>query len=300
MDGVVKKPYLYAAAVVVLVWGWAFLTGGGAILHGHPSYWLAYGIGIAAATVAIVLAFVWSRRPTRMGWSIVAVVALLLVGGVLWWLRPYVATTVALDALQSDAQVSVDSRVGEITMVPTSTPTGIGVIFLPGAKVDARAYGHILRPVAEAGHVVVIVKEPLGVAFLATGVAPSWAAAHPETETWVVAGHSLGGVVAAQNAAEQNDIDELILWASFPANDISARPLTALSVFGTDDGLTTPDQIAASRSDLPPDTTFVPVEGAVHSHFGDYGVQPGDGEPSTGRTDAQAQIVSATLRFLEE
>ena len=43
------------------------------------------------------------------------------------------------------------------------------MFFQPGARVDPRAYAAILRPLAESGHVVVIVKQPLGIAFLATG-----------------------------------------------------------------------------------------------------------------------------------
>ncbi len=282
----------------MLAVGWALATGGAAILHGHVTYWVVYGLGLAVGIAAIVLAFRWSRRPPRVAWSIAGTVSLLLVGGILWWLRPYVATSVALDALESDARVEVHSTHTAITMMPI-TKDGVGLIFLPGAKVDARAYGRILRPLAEAGHIVVIVKEPLGVAFLASAAAPRWAAAHPEIETWVVAGHSLGGVVAAQNAAEPNDIDGLVLWASFPANDLSAQSLSAISVFGTNDGLTTPDRIATSRSDLPPDTQFVAIDGAIHAYFGDYGAQSGDGTPSTSREEAQAEIISVTLSFLD-
>ena len=41
------------------------------------------------------------------------------------------------------------------------------------------------------------------------------------------------------------------------------------------------------------------VEGAVHSFFGDYGEQPGDGTPTISRDDAQRQIVAATVTLLE-
>ena len=41
------------------------------------------------------------------------------------------------------------------------------------------------------------------------------------------------------------------------------------------------------------------IEGAVHSFFGDYGDQPGDGTPTIDREGAQDQIVAATLALLE-
>jgi len=44
----------------------------------------------------------------------------------------------------------------------------------------------------------------------------------------------------------------------------------------------------------------VPVEGAVHAFFGDYGEQPGDGMPTVPRADAQQQIVDASVELLSE
>ena len=40
---------------------------------------------------------------------------------------------------------------------------------LPGAKVDPRAYVPLLTEVSAAGYLVVIVKEPYDIGFLATG-----------------------------------------------------------------------------------------------------------------------------------
>jgi hypothetical protein len=221
------------------------------------------------------------------------------VAGVVWFLAPFAASPQALLALQSDDRVTVTSSTNRIEMSPLGHRSGYGLIFQPGARVDARAYAAMLRPIAEAGHQVVIVKQPLGIAFLAHGFAPSWAEKHPETERWVVGGHSLGGVVASENAADPNELDHLVLWASFPASDLSDRSnLRTVSIFGTNDELTTLSEIEASRADLPDGTSFVPVAGAVHSHFGDYGLQPGDGEPGLPRAEAQELIIGATLAFL--
>jgi Alpha/beta hydrolase family len=183
-------------------------------------------------------------------------------------------------------------------MAPTQGSPQLGVMFYPGARVDARAYAHLLRPVAEAGFQVVIAKEPLGIAFLASGFAASWVDSHPDVGTWVVGGHSLGGVVASTNADAEPKIDGLMLWASFPASNISDAAISATSISGTNDGLSTPEKIAESVPDLPPDTIFVPIEGAIHSYFGDYGLQSGDGVPGVPRDVAQAEIVDAMMQFL--
>ena len=49
---------------------------------------------------------------------------------------------------------------------------------------------------------------------------------------------------------------------------------------------------------LAPQAARLEAEGAVHSYFGDYGEQPGDGTPTVDRATAQRQIVAATVAFL--
>ena len=121
---------------------------------------------------------------------------------------------------------------------------------------------------------------------------------------WVLGGHSLGGTVAAIQA-DDNGGDApgsargLLLHASYPASDISGTvqaPVT--SVFATNDGLATPEDIESSRADLPDSARFVPVDGAVHAFFGDYGPQPGDGEPTISHDEARTQISDASVEFV--
>jgi hypothetical protein len=73
-----------------------------------------------------------------------------------------------------------------------------------------------------------------------------------------------------------------------------------MSVFGTNDDIATPEEIEESATELPPSTTFVPIEGAIHSYFGDYGPQRGDGTADVTRETAQREIAIASLRLLEE
>jgi ABC-type nitrate/sulfonate/bicarbonate transport system substrate-binding protein len=113
----------------------------------------------------------------------------------------------------------------------------------------------------------------------------------------VLGGHSLGGVAAS--GAVDRGADGLLLWASFPAADISDRTEVGVtSISGSEDALVTPDDLMTSVADLPPETVFVEVEGAIHSYFGDYGLQPGDGDPTVGRDQAQDEIVGASLELL--
>jgi pimeloyl-ACP methyl ester carboxylesterase len=126
-------------------------------------------------------------------------------------------------------------------------------------------------------------------------------AAYPEIDDWAVGGHSLGGAMAARFAYQNPAaVQGLVLWAAYPAStdDLSSQDVRVTSIYGTRDGLATGDKIAASRPLLPPDTTWVAIEGGNHAQFGWYGPQSGDNPATISREDQQAQIVAATLAQL--
>lgn len=296
------------AAAGVLVVAWACLTGWGAIVHGHP----LYAVLLVATLLASTL-FGWRTarpRPTRTTWRRVLRVALVVLSigwiALMAWLRPFSAHEPAVDAMDSDTSVTVAEDATQIVMTPTGAVSETGVFFQPGAKVDARAYAAVLRPLAESGYTVIIPKQPLSIAFLAITTFDAARTNFPGITRWVVGGHSLGGTVAAIEA-DTGDGDPvtpvvgLLLYASYPANDISASLTTpVLSISATNDELATPEKIEASKQDLPAESTFTVIGGAVHAFFGDYGPQPGDGIPLVSHDNARSQISGDTVAFVDQ
>ena len=241
-------------------------------------------------------------RPRRLGRVILRVILALLVlalGYALLWLQPLPATEPALAALQSDSAVTVTSTTSVISFLPTK-PATTGLIFYPGALVDPRAYAYSMHAFATKGYAAFIVKMPLNIAFLGQENAAGIIAAHPAISTWAIGGHSLGGVSASTFAASHREIKGLLLYASYPASNIAPQlqGKEVVSIYGTRDGLADPASIARSRAMLPPNTRFVAIEGSIHSFFGDYGLQSGDGQPTISREQARQQILAASLDFL--
>lgn len=261
-----------ASAGVPLV---LLITEWGALTAGHPVHLVLLGV-VAGVGVAVAL---WRRVPS---WLAVVLAVVLLAP--LVYLQPFAATQDGDGA----------------TVLRPDGPPRAGLVFHPGARVDYRAYLPLLRRVAAQGFLVVVVKEPLNIALLSGDTAPL-RAAHPEVAVWAVGGHSLGGVAAGRDVSADPSLRGLVLWASYPIDDLSERGgLRAWSIHGERDGFTTPQDIADSRNLLPADTRFESVAGAVHSYFGDYGDQPGDGTPTTSRAEAQEKIVSSTVAALTE
>ena len=297
------------AVVGLVIVAWVLVTELPAVVHGHPAYAV-----VLLVTVLACLGTLWRHRrvrPWATGWwrrtlSIALTVFAVLGLAVVAWSRPHSAEEPALTAMESDAQVTVDESLTRIVMEPTGGASGTGVFFQPGAKVDARAYAAVLRPLAEAGYPVVIVKQPMSIAPLALGAFDGVQDDFPEITSWIVGGHSLGGVMASMTADDHDSdatspVRGLLLYASYPNGDLSDS-LTAdvLSISGSNDGLATPSDIEDSEAKLPSDSEFLVIKGGVHAFFGDYGPQGGDGTPDISHDDARTQISDASVAFAEQ
>ena len=229
---------------------------------------------------------------------LLAVILLAAFGFIAWVETPLGPAPEALDALHSDLQVTV--TIGDfITFIPADQqPALVGFIFYPGGRVDARSYAVPLREIAAQGFLVVLAPVRLNLAFFDINAAGSAIAAHPEIQTWVIGGHSLGGVAAALFTKDNPDISGLVFWASYPADDsLKNSNFRVLSIYGTNDkaGVQTFKEKDAL---MPANVQYVVIEGGNHSQFGDYGLQPGDKEATISRAEQQSQVVDAVVQFL--
>lgn len=233
---------------------------------------------------------------------ILAIIGLLLaVPTTIYFGRPGAAAQAqAIDAMQTSAAVTVSTE-RWITFAPSNTIPTVGFIFYPGGKVDESAYAPTLHKIAAEGFLVVDVPMPFDLAVFGTQRTEAVIAAHAEIKTWVIGGHSLGGVMAAEYAQDHPDqISGLALWASYPAENTSLAEseLAVISIFGTLDGLSTPAKIQTSIELLPEGTVWVPIEGGNHAQFGDYGDQSRDLAATISAVEQQSQIVNAMVEFL--
>ncbi|SDH50284.1 Alpha/beta hydrolase family protein [Microbacterium pygmaeum] len=202
-----------------------------------------------------------------------------------------------LAAVRADPSISLTDAGGAWVMAPTAGAGDTGLVFIPGAKVDPLAYAATLAGVVDDGVTVVITKPTLNLAFFDLRPLSAFTDLVPGIDAWSVGGHSLGGVKACQLA---EDADGLVLFGSYCANDLSGTELPALSISGSQDGLSTPQKIDDAKHLLPADAEFVVIEGGNHAGFGAYGPQAGDGEATIPDTEIRAQITDVLGPFLLE
>ncbi len=244
-----------------------------------------------------------SNRSTWFKRVLAFVGVLLLIGVgafILYFSHPMPATPVALEAMKSSDTVTVTDLSDQIVFMPSTSPKA-ALVFYPGARVDPAAYAARLRPLAENGYAVFIAKFPLNLAMFGVNRAGEIMAAHPEIKKWAIGGHSMGGAFASSFLEGRPDMTGLIYYAAYPAKDISHRTdIVSTSIYGTNDALATVEKIDNAKPTMPPQTAYVPIVGGIHSYFGDYGLQPGDGIPTITREEAARQIVAATLKAMDE
>jgi hypothetical protein len=245
-------------------------------------------------------------QPTwRKSLTVIAVSALIVVTSfVLWATATKPIMPEAEQALISSEGVLVFNNGSYITFVPMTSldaPLDRGYILYPGGRVAAEAYAPIAQAIAEEGYFVAIVYAPLNLAFFGVGAADGVIENNPDVEYWAVGGHSLGGVAASLYATQNEDVDGLIIMASYPANDAlkGRTDLAVTSIYATEDGLARAEDIIASADELPEDTQFVAIEGGNHAYFGYYGAQDGDNPATITRQEFMDVLIPATINLLE-
>ena len=210
----------------------------------------------------------------KIGLCILVVV--FLIGIITWIAIPYKTGQLALDSLVSDNRVEVTVD-GDITFTPKGKEPTKGFILYPGAKAEAKAYAPLCKKIAESGYEAIILDMPLNFSLLSPNKADKVMKKHQHIKSWVIGGHSLGGIVASKFAENNNSVDGVVFLASYPLNDnLKQLGKKVVSIWGSKDGVVNLTRLIKSKNKLPKDTTYVEIEGANHSQFADYGKQKGD------------------------
>ncbi len=240
------------------------------------------------------------HRPRRrtVGLALLVVIAL-AVAGWLWYTQPQPLLPEAAASLASTPEVTFAEVDGRLEWAPSDRHYDAGLVIYPGGKVPAAAYGPLAQAIAAEGFLVMITPMPFNLAVFGIDAAGPAIAAHPEVSAWALAGHSLGGSMAAQYIADNpEEIDGLALWASYPATDLSGLDLVVVSIYGTQDPGAARMAGPEAQAKLPPDTVFVPIEGGNHEQMAWYTGQPNDAQATITREEQQQLVAEETVAML--
>jgi hypothetical protein len=144
----------------------------------------------------------------RLSWiltiAIISIAAGLLSVAINWatYARPPLQESIL--ALESDDQVAVTADPW-LTFSPASNPSNAGFIFYPGGRINPQGYASLMHQIAAEGYLVIVPEMPINMAVFNPNIADKIMVKHPEVTSWVIAGHSVGGTMAAQYSSTHPD-----------------------------------------------------------------------------------------------
>ena len=186
---------------------------------------------------------------------------------------------------------------GNIAYIPDGARAGI--IFYPGGKVEYTAYTPLMRALAERGILAVLVKMPHNLAVLKQGAADGIREEFADIESWYMAGHSLGGSMAASYISKNADtFDGLILLAAYSTADLTDSGLYVSSIYGSEEGVMNREKYGEYMTNLPTGTAETVIDGGNHAGFGMYGEQKGDGQAKISAAEQIGQTAEIIEHFI--
>ena len=220
----------------------------------------------------------------------------------LWLLYSMQAHNVDESLLRSDDQVSYENKEDYYSYTPTVNYNEV-LVFYPGALVQTKAYLPLCREIAKNNIKVFLIKMPWRQATIGYNKPKDLNILNDTSKTYILAGHSQGGKMAAQFVYENPSLmDKLILIGTTHPRDISLadNKIPILKIYGSKDGIADEESIIENKSKLPEHSKFVRIDGGNHSQFGYYGFQLGDNGADIGRKQQHSETLKSIIEFIRK
>ena len=203
----------------------------------------------------------------------------------------YHADDTSLSYINGSENVSVSKISNGLFIDGPGNDTAL--IFYPGAKIEYTSYLPLMNNLANKGVDAYLVEMPLNLAFLGSDSADE-IIKNSNYSHYILAGHSLGGSMAAKYSSSHN-VDGLVLLAAYPADEVK---IPVLSIYGSNDKILNLKSYNDSKSLIKDNFTENIINGGNHGQFGNCGFQKGDGNATVNSTVQQKETVDYIIDFI--
>ena len=241
-----------------------------------------------------------TKRKLKTGTKILIVFfvfILVVIGAFLVYVSDYYrADDLAIEAASLGEGIDISCTNGALVFDPGNADTAL--IFYPGGKVEYLAYEPLMIAIARQGILCILPKMPFNLAVFDMNAADTYISDYPEILHWYLGGHSLGGSMAASYTSKNIDnVEGLVLLASYSTADMSSADIRVLSIYGSNDGVLNKESYQSNKSNLPADLTEEVLKGGNHAGFGSYGPQKGDGSADISAEQQQSEAAQVVAVF---
>lgn len=196
-------------------------------------------------------------------------------------------------------RVSVSSEF--ISFQSTEANKELKVIFFQGGMTDPKAYAPLCRQLAENGYTTYLIKADWRLPRYDYQKILTLFNVHQQR--FVVAGHSQGGLTAAQIVYENPGAFKglILLGTSHPRDfDLSDHDIPVMKIYAEHDGLASVDEVMQNKPMLPVQTEWVYLKGGNHSQFGYLGNLLMDDNATISLEEQQRIALDNMVQFLDK
>ena len=241
-----------------------------------------------------------NKKNSRFKIVLMVIVSVILICGIFTgiYLNDYYHATDSNIALESTDAVNV-IKIGNGYMYD-GPGNDTAIVFYPGAKVEDIAYSAILKSLAENGVDCFLVHMPGNLALFGIDRMDDIMQQY-NYEHWYIAGHSLGGAMAADYAYKNSEkLDGIVFLAAYSTKDLSDTGLKVLSLYGSEDRVLKMSKVEEYRKYMPSDYEEYCIQGGNHAGYADYGEQKGDGDALITAKEQQRITVDKMLKLINQ
>ena len=221
-----------------------------------------------------------SKKGWIIGFSITGVLSLLVGGFFIYTSIYYHAEDAAYSYEKSDEYVTFQ-KVNDLGLSFDAKDKKSENVFLfyPGAKVESDAYAPLMYELAKDGVSSFLFEAPFHLQFFDISQALKAYPLYPESASFVMGGHSLGGAIMPKFVQSHPErIKGMAFLASYTVDDFSSSDLSAISIYGENDHVMKKNRYEECKKNLPAKSEEHIIKGGNHGGFARYGHQSGDGE----------------------
>ena len=224
---------------------------------------------------------------------ILIIILILLCAYCLYYVNDYYhADNTSLSYINGSENVSVSKTSNGLFIDGPGNDTAL--IFYPGAKIEYTSYLPLMNGLAARGVDAYLVEMPFNLAFLGSNSADD-IIKNSNHSHHILAGHSLGGAMAAKYSSSHN-VDGLVLLAAYPSDEVK---IPVLSVYGSNDKILNLKTYNDSKSLIKDNFTENIINGGNHGQFGNCGFLKGDGNATVNTTVQQKQTSDYIIDFIK-